>query len=90
MAALDPLNEFFATKREVSAMFGQIRDHLKRQDKILDEIKRHTEETNGRVRTLELFKARIEGGRSVTASGVTIATAFGSIIAGVLFGHYLA
>lgn len=89
MSAIDPLNEHFATKREVSAMFGQIRDHLKRQDRVLDEINRSAKETNGRVRRLEIFQAKIEGGQLVTAKSVTVATAFGSVIAGVVLGHYI-
>lgn len=83
--SIDPLTEHFVTKAEVAGMFGMIRDHLKRQDEVLEEIKTQATQTNGRVRTVELWKARIEGGRAMAGSfGTTALAIFSSAIGGLI------
>lgn|GEM_PF-6497882 len=66
---------------------------LERQDKVLEEIRTQARRTNGRVRRLELWRARIEGARSAMSwvQPLTIAIVSGVVVAIIagMFGHPL-
>lgn len=65
------------------AQIAAVREHQHRQDRKLDSIEKHVKETNGRVMSLELWRARIEGVRA----GVSwVSVAFGSVLTGTVTG----
>ena len=67
----------------LSAKLDAVREHQHRQDQKLDSIERHVKATNGRVMSLELWRARIEGVRA----GVSwVSVALGSVLTGTVTG----
>lgn len=57
------------------------------QDEMLQEIKVTTKETNGRVRELEKWRAKLDGFRTALSWQVTTGIALAAMAGGFLLGH---
>lgn len=73
------------TPREIDTILGVLRDHKAQ----LTRIEEHAEKTNGRVTTLELWKARMDGAKWALSwvPGLVIAVtagATGAVLAATL------
>lgn len=56
---------------------------LDRQDEQLERIEQHASETNGRVKALELWRARLDGVRAAVA---WLPSLLSSVVGGVIVG----
>jgi hypothetical protein len=89
-AGFHPDDDRYAPRVEIAAYFREINSRLDGQDNTLARIEKHTSETNGRVRKLEVFQARIEGATAARSWITPTLVALLTAIVGALAGHFLA